>query len=223
MSWGAIAAGAMVALAVFVLLTLLGVALGIEVVVRGATENFGAGAAIYSIVTLMLAMFFGGWATSRLAVGESKLEAVLYGVILWGLLFAGLLWLVSSGVRTGFSAVVGTATGAYGGGGQGGSAAGAQPVDPADIEKNLGVSRETAQQFSEYVNRLQSSPGQTVREAVSQTGVQQTSRQAAWWSLGGVVLSMVTVILGSLMGSGDLPVPVPILGVRRPTARDPRA
>src|SRR3954468_2294732 len=115
-SWGAIAAGAMVALAVFVLLTLLGVALGIEVLVRGATGNFGPGAAIYSIVTLMLAMFFGGWATSRLAVGESKLEAVLYGVILWGLLFAGLIWLVSSGVRTGFTAVVGTATGAYGGG-----------------------------------------------------------------------------------------------------------
>ena len=39
-------------------------------------------------------MFFGGWATSRLAVGESKLEAVLYGLILWGVLFLGLVWLL---------------------------------------------------------------------------------------------------------------------------------
>ncbi len=45
-------------------------------------------------------MFFGGWATSRLAVGETKLEAVLYGVILWGVLFVGMLWLVSAGVRS---------------------------------------------------------------------------------------------------------------------------
>src|SRR5215216_3305073 len=92
-SWGAIAAGAMVSLAIFVLLTLLGVALGIEVAVRGTSYNFGAGAAIYSVLSLALAMFFGGWTTSRLAVGESKLEAVLYGIILWGALFLGLVWL----------------------------------------------------------------------------------------------------------------------------------
>ena len=40
------------------------------------------------------------------AVGESKLEAVLYGVILWGLLFAGMFWLVASGVGAGFGGLV---------------------------------------------------------------------------------------------------------------------
>src|SRR5262249_38215860 len=81
-SWGAIAAGAMVSLTIYIVLTMVGVALGIELAVRGTGDQFGAGAAIYSIVVLLLAMFFGGWATSRLAVGESKLEAVLYGLIL---------------------------------------------------------------------------------------------------------------------------------------------
>ena len=112
-SWPAIAAGAMIATAIYFVLTLLGVALGIEVAVRGATTHLGAGAAIYSILTLLLAMFFGGWATSRLAVGESKLEAVLYGVILWGTLFLGLVWLFSAGIRTGFGAMVGLSSGAY--------------------------------------------------------------------------------------------------------------
>ena len=112
-SWPAIAAGAMIATAIYFVLTLFGVALGIEVAVRGATTHLGAGAAIYSILTLLLAMFFGGWATSRLAVGESKLEAVLYGVILWGTLFLGLVWLFSAGIRTGFGAMVGLSSGAY--------------------------------------------------------------------------------------------------------------
>src|SRR4051812_23102713 len=97
-SWGAIIAGAMVALAIYFVLTLLGMALGLELVHR-RNVDLGAGAAIYSILTLLIAMFFGGWATSRLAVGESTLEAVLYGIILWGILFAGLFWMIGAGIR----------------------------------------------------------------------------------------------------------------------------
>ena len=87
----------MVALTIYIVLTMLGVALGIEVAVRRSGADLGAGAAVYSILALLLAMFFGGWATSRLAVGESKLEAVLYGLILWGVLFIGMVWLLASG------------------------------------------------------------------------------------------------------------------------------
>ena len=112
-SWGAIAAGGMIALTIYVILALLGVAVGVETAVRGPNVYFGTGAAIYAIFSLLLAMFFGGWATSRLAVGESKLEAVLYGVILWGALFAGMMWLVTAGIQTGFGAMVGVASGAY--------------------------------------------------------------------------------------------------------------
>ena len=106
-SWGAIAAGAMVALAVYFFLTLLGLAIGLEVASRRPVDQgLGLGAGIYSIVTLLLSMFLGGWTTSRLAVGETKLEAVLYGVILWGVLFLGMIWLIGAGVRVGFAAMV---------------------------------------------------------------------------------------------------------------------
>src|SRR3984885_6658784 len=109
-SWGAIAAGAMVALTIYVVLTMLGVALGIEMALRGSGHDVGAGAAIYSILVLLLAMFFGGWATSRLAVGESKLEAVLYGIILWATLFIGMVWLLNAGMQIGFGAMIGMAS-----------------------------------------------------------------------------------------------------------------
>src|SRR3954449_4728987 len=110
-SWGAIAAGAMVALTIYIVLTLLGLALGVEAAARGGDQRLGIGTAIYSIVVLLLAMFFGGWATSRLAVGESKTEAVLYGIILWGVLFLGMVWLLGAGLRTGFGAMVGSVSG----------------------------------------------------------------------------------------------------------------
>src|SRR4051794_24545073 len=51
-SWEAITAGAMVALATYVVLTLLGLAVGLEVAVRGSEVSLRAPAAIYTLVTL---------------------------------------------------------------------------------------------------------------------------------------------------------------------------
>src|SRR3954471_17970336 len=152
-SWGAIAAGAMVALSLYMLFTMLGVALGIEVAVRGADQNLGTGAAIYSILALLIAMFFGGWATSRLAVGETKLEAVLYGIILWGVLFTGMLWLVGNGIRVGFVALVGTASGAYT------TAEGGWDYARLGAAlKQAGVDRATADKAVVEIRRVQSDP-----------------------------------------------------------------
>jgi hypothetical protein len=225
-SWGAIAAGAMVALTLYVVLSLLGVALGIEVAVRGTDEDLGAGAAIYAILALLLAMFFGGWATSRLAVGESKLEAVLYGLILWGVLFAGMMWLASTGLRVGFGALVGAASRAY--------ATDEGRVDVDRVARDLkraGVDEATVERYRGYYERVRDDPGAAAdvgravggdpaaRRAAGQAA--SAARQASWWSLAGVLVSLAAVVFGSLVGAGELLEPVPILGVRR--ARGARA
>jgi len=220
-SWGAIAAGAMVALTIYVVLSMLGVALGIEVAVRRAGADLGTGAAIYSIVALLLAMFFGGWATSRLAVGESKLEAVLYGLILWGVLFAGMIWLLASGIRTGFGGLVGLATGAYS------TEDGRIDVDRVASDlKQAGVDEATVTKYRSYYERVRDNPGavaQVGREISGESGPREAAREASWWSLAGVLVSLATAIFGSLVGSGELLQPVPILGVRRvPGDRRPR-
>ncbi len=250
-SWGAIAAGAMVALAFYFLLTLIGLAVGIEVTKRGDVADYlGLGVAIYSIFTLLVSMFFGGWSVSRLAVGESKLEAVLYGVILWGVLFLGMTWLVSAGIRVGFGAMLGLASGAVVAADDDPSAAASQGaanrlIDRYNSEhggdkfvadlKKMGVdeakARDIEKSTRENLNTLKNDPtalGDKLSDASKNPDVQQAgakagdlSRQAAWYTLAGVVVSMIAVILGSLIGSGDLPVPVPILGVRRSSA-DPR-
>src|SRR3954470_19364836 len=153
-SWGAIAAGAMVALTIYVVLTMLGVALSIEMAVRGSGADLGSGAAIYSILVLLLAMFFGGWATTRLAVGESKLEAVLYGLILWGVLFLGMVWLLASGMRTGFGALFGAASGAY--------ATEEGRIDFDRVARDLkqaGADEATVNKYRGYSERVRDNPG----------------------------------------------------------------
>jgi len=244
-SWGAIAAGAMISLSIYVVLSMLGVALGIEAAVRGASAHLGAGTAIYSILTLLLAMFFGGWTTSRLAVGESKLEAVLYGMILWGTLFVGMVWLLGAGIRTGFGAMIGMASA---------TDAAFRPADTdsspspglaqalhqryanelggdrfvADLKK-AGFSEEQARkaevEIKGRIDRVWADPSslpEVTRDVAGQPEVQRAAalaaeraREASWWTLTGVVISMATAIFGSLVGSGELLQPVPILGVRR--------
>jgi ABC-type transport system involved in multi-copper enzyme maturation permease subunit len=220
-SWGAIAAGAMVALTIYILLSVLGVAVGIEVAVRRSGADLGAGTAIYSILALLLAMFFGGWATSRLAVGESKLEAVLYGLILWGVLFTGMVWLLASGIRTGFGGLVGLAAGAYT------TEEGRIDVDRVARDlKQAGVDEATVTKYRGYYERVRESPGaaaEVSRELSGEAGTREAARQASWWSLAGVLISLATAVIGSLVGSGELLQPVPILGVRRaPGDRRPR-
>jgi hypothetical protein len=248
-SWASIAAGAMVALAVYFLFTLLGIAIGLEVAIRSDVQ-IGAGAAIYSIATLLLSMFLGGWATSRLAVGESKLEAVLYGVILWGVLFVGMFWLVGVGVRVGFGAMMGLASGAVVVADENPSAAASTGAMNRLVQRyssefggdkfvsdltKIGVEQDRARQIQtlmkDRLDTLRNDPaalGAQVQKDLDNPEARQTAaqvvegtRRASWYTLAGVVISMAAVILGSLIGSGDLPVPVPVLGVRR-MATDPR-
>src|SRR3954454_122441 len=218
-SWGAIAAGAMVALSLYMLLTMLGVALGIEVAVRGADQNLGAAAAIYTLLSLLVAMFFGGWATSRLAVGESKLEAVLYGIILWGVLFVGMVWLVSAGISAGFGAMLGLASGVYS------TTEGEPNADriATDLAR-FGADEATVNKARDYYRRRRDDPASLASDPQSRqtfNQVAQYTRSATWWSLAGVLLSMATVVVGALTGSGEMLQQVPILGVRRPARPGP--
>ncbi|WP_152049822.1 hypothetical protein [Tautonia marina] len=207
-SWQAIFAGAMVAVTFYVVLMLLGLALLGEAVARNAQgTQIGFGTAIFTAITLLISFFFGGWATSRLAVGESKLEAVLYGLILWGLLFIGMLALLASGVRAGFSGMVGGATGAY---------TDSQVAAPGTNIDRMAGWMEQAGFSDEQVSQFRTFAEDPANE-VNREQVTRVSREAAWWSLLGVFVSLAAVIFGSLVGSGELPLPVPVIGVKRTT------
>jgi hypothetical protein len=103
-SWGAILAGSAVALAIYTLLMSLGVAIGLTVGDEVNPRNFGVGAGVWGFISLLIALFAGGWVTTQVTVGESRTEAVLYGVVLWATTSVLLLWLTAHGVRAGADA-----------------------------------------------------------------------------------------------------------------------
>jgi hypothetical protein len=198
-SWGAILAGVMVSLAVFYLLNMLGAAIGISVAGSTARERLGLGAVIWATVATLIALFLGGWVTSQLAVGENRTEAAIYGVILWGTVFTLMLVLMLNSVRLGFTGIV---------------ALGSNPhitravegqTEGANANDKMATAREKARRY-----------GAEIQDAATS----EEATQAAWWSFGGILLSMIAAVSGSVAGSGPTLV-LHRLFVRRPVSATP--
>ena len=109
-SWGAVIAGSVVALAVYLLLTLFFTGLGLSLSEAGVRQGvIGTGAIICGIVSIVVALFCGGYVTTQLTAGETKQEAVIHGVLTWATVTGLSLFLVAMGVRAGYNAALGAA------------------------------------------------------------------------------------------------------------------
>lgn len=177
-SWGAVLAGVVVALAVYLTMNLLTFAIGISTINQMGTQTFAVGAAIISTFCLLVAMFIGGYVASTSTVGEERTEAMTYGVLVWAA--THLLLLV-----TGFGLGVGLFAGARDVG---------RSSDPASaaatMKQELNLTDQQAERYTTVLQR-----GQGLADKVSPVGL-------AWWIFGGVVLSILAAIGGSLAGAG---------------------
>jgi hypothetical protein len=85
-SWGAVLAGAAVAAATMILLSLLGVALGATGLHWAhTTTGYGVGAGLWTIVNVILSMAFGGYVAARLSGTHSHLDGELHGITVWAI------------------------------------------------------------------------------------------------------------------------------------------
>jgi hypothetical protein len=104
-SWGAIFAGALVTLAVFLTLQILGAGIGASALdltgsrVTSAT-SFGIGAAIWWFITGLIALFIGGWVAGRLSWRLDKLERALHGLTVWSLFYVAMFLLTLTALGT---------------------------------------------------------------------------------------------------------------------------
>lgn len=184
-SWGAILAGAAVAIVLYFLLAMFGVAIGLSV--AGGMEDregLGTGAAIWAILSALVAMFAGGCVTSRCTAGETTTEAMMYGTIMWGVVFVFLLWLAVSGIRLGFSAMVGMVN----------SPVATEAMQRFNTEDLRGMGL-TQQQINQLQARFQTMPRdvESYREATA---------EAAWWTFGGILLTLLAAIGGAVVSAG---------------------
>ena len=99
-SWGAVIAGALVALMVTFLLNLLFAGIGLTsfdpATSNNPLEGFGTASIIAVVVINVISLFLGGLVTGRLAGSPRRGDAVIHGILTWSVLTIGTVLLLTS-------------------------------------------------------------------------------------------------------------------------------
>ena len=108
-SWGAVFAGAVTALATLALLNLLGLAIGFNSINPAQEANplagLGTGTLIWFGISNLVALFAGGWVAGRLCGFPKKSTAMTHGFLSWAVFALFGAWVASSAVGSVFNTV----------------------------------------------------------------------------------------------------------------------
>lgn len=181
-SWGAVLAAVALAITVQLLLSMLGIGIGMSTIdpVKGETPTMGAfsiSAGVWGIVTGLIALFIGGWAAGRLAGMPQRTDGILHGLLTWSVAILISVYLLTSAVGTfvgGAFGIVGDAVSAMTKGAQ---AVAPELADAAKQELNgLDVSWKDIK--SEALALLQQTDKQALQPGQLKEDAQQTMNQA---------------------------------------------
>jgi hypothetical protein len=208
-SWGAIFAGTVVALVVQIVLTLLGLSIGLGVVGQapgtGALTGVGIGAAIWLVVSTLISLFIGGYVAARLAGSPTRQDGIWSGVVVWALATLLSVYLATSAVGTAVSGIAGIL-------GQGLQIAtqGVTAVAPEAAEVVKRNPQDTRQAMRQAAQEAKQQLGQVAQQAnQAQQQVAQTARQvapeAAGTALGGFIALLLGAIAAGLGGAAGTP------------------
>ena len=108
--WGPIFAGLAIALSTQLVLSAIGAAIGSTNIAgsdapRSDAGGVGTAVGVWSIISLLISLFVGGWMTARTCGPMNRNTALLNGAILWATTLAVSAWLLSSGVSGAFGVV----------------------------------------------------------------------------------------------------------------------
>ncbi|UHG93818.1 hypothetical protein [Spirosoma oryzicola] len=88
-SWSAVFAGVLVAIVSQLLLSLLGLGIGLSTIdpetEQNPTAGLGTGGAIWYVISSLLSLFVGGWIAGRLASAPRLFDGIIHGVLTWSL------------------------------------------------------------------------------------------------------------------------------------------
>ncbi|TAK83486.1 MAG: hypothetical protein EPO20_17725 [Betaproteobacteria bacterium] len=99
-SWGGIFGGVLVAVGLLLLLSALGVAVGVSALQPGETRasTLGAGAGIWAGVSLLVALFVGGMASTRIGAIFDGTTGFFEGALVWVVSVLLMFYMAGSGV-----------------------------------------------------------------------------------------------------------------------------
>lgn len=188
-SWGGVFGGVLTAVGLLMLLTALGVAVGISAAQPGETEaaTLGTGAGIWGAVSLLASLFIGGLVSTRIGAITDGTTGFFEGALVWVVSVLLMLYLATSGVGMLASGTLNLVGGA------------AQAAAQAAPEQ-------ARQQAGDAAAKAKDKIGQAVESAKS-GALQQKAEEmkpaatrAAWITFGGLVLSLLAAVIGAMLG-----------------------
>jgi hypothetical protein len=203
--WGAILAGLFTTISTFILLSILGLAIGASAFNPGDDlSNFGTGAGIWSAVSALIAFFVGGWIAARASAVHGRGNGALNGAMVWIVMIPLALYLVSSGIGATLRALGGVA------------ATGLQVAAPAVGEAAAGVANlpgvtvQSVQATAEAAGAALTEPDaqatvqaqvQAVLPDVNEQQVDNVAETSTWSTLIALLLGLGAALLGGLAGA----------------------
>lgn len=188
-SWGGVFAGLFTALSTMIVLSVLGIAIGLTTAGGGtALSDIGIGAGIWGGLSALIAFFVGGWmaAWSRPTIHEGN--GMLQGALVWMVAVVLLVYGVASGV--------GAAIGAAGQAAQtGAQAAATQNQGNAQQDLESQAEQAAGEVESQVEQMRQNVTGQDVEQATD------TAAGGAWGTLLALVLGLGAALVGGLVGA----------------------
>jgi hypothetical protein len=179
--WGAVLAGLVTALSTLVLLSVLGLAIGLTTFETGdQLSNFGMGAGIWGAISTIVAFVLGGWVAARSAAVRGRSNALLNGAMVWAVAIPLIMYLLGSGVGSMMNMATDAAAA---------SATALTEAAPADTNAAANAVQEQAQQVDPA----------TVNDAAQNAG------EAAWGTLVALLLGLAAAVGGGLMGERKQP------------------
>ncbi len=207
-SWGAIFAGTFIALGLMALLGMMGAAIGFRAIDPQQSDAFngiGIGAAIWWVITSIVALGIGGYAAGRLSGLPDKSAATAHGASVWGVVTIVTLWFATGTIGTVMNTAVGavstTAQAAASVVGSAGQAAVApnSPVDVNEAELRgaaqdvIQAARQRADQIN--VDRARAQVAQGGEDALDALST------VAWYAFCASLLSLGAAVLGAGAGA----------------------
>jgi hypothetical protein len=189
-AWSAIFAGVFVALGVALLLTFLGAGIGASTInplqEQNPFQGLGIGALIWTLVTGIIAFFFGGWVAGYgSGWAPTRGEAMTHAAVTWALASIAVIWLVTGAAGALLAGGAGLVGHTISGGAQ---AATQTPGLSASIKEEL-------EKRGIDVNSLE----QQARSPETQARAEQTARQAGEKVAKGVSMASLGVFVALLL------------------------
>ncbi len=197
-SWGAIFAGALVALLTLTLLNMLFYGIGISSINTASEQNpiagLGIGTLIATVISNLVALFLGGYVAGKLAGTPRRFPGIMHGVLTWALLTIFTFYLATTAIGSLVSGVTGAVGSAFSAATSGissavgavpGSAVPNSPQGAAGALNQIPGLSNVQGQIDQLINRTgvqnpQQAGQQLVRAAVNtvQSGESLTSQQS---------------------------------------------